>query len=286
MAQNSDTDDKPKDDKPKDDKPKPLLGLSGTQTIGSALAAVTSALVGSFLGVAGTLIGAALGSVIATVGGAIYARTLTTATTIAMKKIPGRRSLAEANGGMLGAAAAAAAATEAEPAVARERRKLAPGTWLKIGAVSAAAFVLAMVGITAVEFGTNKPISNLVRATSTSDSAPAEQTTTLGQFLGGTEPASRNTEQTEEEGEPAAPEEQGTAPAEDSLDGTGTETGGPTGEDPGQPAPEEPGTGEADTTVPEEPAPGTEPAAPEELPAPEPAEPEVPEDGTGSVPGQ
>src|SRR3954462_10354707 len=59
-----------------EDRPKPLLGLSGTQTIGSALGAVTSALVGSFLGMAGTLIGAALGSIIATVGAAVYARTL------------------------------------------------------------------------------------------------------------------------------------------------------------------------------------------------------------------
>ena len=54
-----------------DNKPKPLLGLSGTQTIGSAMAAVTSALVGSFLGVAGTLIGAAIGSIVATVGAAL-----------------------------------------------------------------------------------------------------------------------------------------------------------------------------------------------------------------------
>ena len=36
-------------DSANEDKPKQLLGLSGTQTIGSALAAVTSALVGSFL---------------------------------------------------------------------------------------------------------------------------------------------------------------------------------------------------------------------------------------------
>src|SRR3954471_2783955 len=78
------------EDSAKEDKPKQLLGLSGTQTIGSAMAAVTSALVGSFLGVAGTLIGAALGSVVATVGAALYARTLSSAATVAMRKIPQR----------------------------------------------------------------------------------------------------------------------------------------------------------------------------------------------------
>ena len=75
-------------DSANEDKPKQLLGLSGTQTIGSALAAVTSALVGSFLGVAGTLIGAALGSIVATVGAALYARTLSSAATVALRKIP------------------------------------------------------------------------------------------------------------------------------------------------------------------------------------------------------
>ena len=67
-------------------KPKQLLGLSGTQTIGSALAAVTSAFVGSFLGVAGTLIGAALGSIVATVGAALYARTLSSAAAVAFEE--------------------------------------------------------------------------------------------------------------------------------------------------------------------------------------------------------
>ena len=92
-----------------DDKPKQFLGLSGTQTIGSALAAVTSALVGSFTGAAGTLIGAALGSVVATVGAALYARTLSSAATVAMKKIPqrGRGGLTAGDAEVLSASAPA-----------------------------------------------------------------------------------------------------------------------------------------------------------------------------------
>lgn len=50
------------------------LGVSGTQAIGSALGAVTAAVVLSTLGVAGTLIGAAVSSLVWTFGGAIYTR--------------------------------------------------------------------------------------------------------------------------------------------------------------------------------------------------------------------
>src|ERR687890_1245594 len=52
------------------------LGLSTSQVAGSALAAVSSAVLLSTLGVAGTVIGAAVGSIAATVGSAVYTRTL------------------------------------------------------------------------------------------------------------------------------------------------------------------------------------------------------------------
>lgn len=47
--------------------------VSYAQVAGSALAAVSAAVVASFLGVGGTILGAALGSLIATIGGAVYA---------------------------------------------------------------------------------------------------------------------------------------------------------------------------------------------------------------------
>lgn len=170
-------------DSTSDDKPKQFLGLSGTQTIGSALAAVTSAFVGSFLGVAGTLIGAALGSIIATVGAALYAQTLSSATTIARTKIPRRdRYLVPADEGDAAAAQTAIDDSQAEPATRRITRK----TWIKLGAVSAAAFVLAMVGLTAVEVGTKQPISSLVSSTSGIDDGSTQNTTTLGKALTGT----------------------------------------------------------------------------------------------------
>ena len=52
------------------------LDIDWLKTIAGALAAVSSAVLLSTLGAAGTLIGAALGSVIATVGGAVYAQGL------------------------------------------------------------------------------------------------------------------------------------------------------------------------------------------------------------------
>lgn len=166
-----------------DDKPKQFLGLSGTQTVGSALAAVTSAFVGSFLGVAGTLIGAALGSIVATVGAALYAQTLSSAATMARTRIPRRdRNLLAAEEVEATATPTAIDDSRAEPA----SRRIAPRTWIKLGAVSAAAFVLAMVGLTAVEVGTNQPISSLVSSTSSIEDGAAKHTTTLGNALTGT----------------------------------------------------------------------------------------------------
>jgi hypothetical protein len=52
------------------------IGLSATQLIASGLAAMSSTVVASFFGVAGTVIGAALGSVVAVIGNAVYGYSL------------------------------------------------------------------------------------------------------------------------------------------------------------------------------------------------------------------
>jgi HAMP domain-containing protein len=249
-----------------EDKPKPFLGLSGTQTIGSALAAVTSALVGSFLGVAGTLIGAALGSVVATVGAALYARTLSSATTMALTKIPQRRkhSLHPDNGEVL---AASAPAESDEPQAAPISKRLSPTTWIKVGAVSAAAFVLAMVGVTAVEFGTNRPISSLVSSTSSIDNGAIEHTTTLGKALGG------NTTAPAETDEPAEDVGQGQVEEGAYEEGGLTTNVNPSGGDSGTTGGEEPGANELGDTAPTDLAPETEPTlepVPEVVETPEP----------------
>ncbi|WP_461188693.1 hypothetical protein [Arthrobacter sp. Z4-13] len=236
-----------------EDKPKQFLGLSGTQTIGSALAAVTSALVGSFLGVAGTLIGAALGSIVATVGAALYARTLSSAATVALTKIPQRRrqSLRADDGRLL---AAGAVAGSDKPQAKFAGRRLTPKTWIKVGAVSAAAFVLAMVGLTAVEFGTNQPISSLVSATSSIDDGAAGHTTTLGKALSGTPTGTGEPDQsTEDLGQVPGQVEEGPN-EEDGLTTNGSLGGG----DNGSTGTEEPGANELNDTMPADLAPEIE----------------------------
>jgi len=51
---------------------KKLLDMSATQLVGGALAAMTSAVIGARLGVAGTVIGAAIGSLVAGIAGSLY----------------------------------------------------------------------------------------------------------------------------------------------------------------------------------------------------------------------
>lgn len=59
----------------------PVAGLSWLQLIAGALAAMTSAWVASYLGVAGTVIGAAVGSLVASLASALYIRGLDHGTT-------------------------------------------------------------------------------------------------------------------------------------------------------------------------------------------------------------
>jgi hypothetical protein len=62
---------------PEPDDPKPpKTGLSLTQVVGGALAAMTAAALGSRLSVAGTVVGAALASIVAAVAGALYTSSL------------------------------------------------------------------------------------------------------------------------------------------------------------------------------------------------------------------
>ncbi|AXJ09373.1 hypothetical protein [Arthrobacter sp. PM3] len=245
-----------------DDKPKPFLGLNGPQTIGSALAAVTSALVGSFLGVAGTLIGAALGSVIATVGAALYARTLSSAATVAMKNIPQRRR------GRLpadDALAAVAAGESDEPPAKRVRRPMTPKTWIRVGAVSAAAFVVAMVGLTAVEFGTHKPISSLMSSTSSANGTTGQ--TTLGAAFSGNQTAPDKTDK------PAADPKDVPEQVGDSTKGQGGQTTdvspSPDAGDGGSTGIQGPGAAQSNPTTPADLTPATEQSP---TPAPEPAQ--------------
>src|SRR5690348_5339691 len=117
-------------------------GIDISKTIAGALAAVCAAVVGSYLGVAGTLIGAAVASIVGTLGTEIYARSLT----------KGREKLQTLAPAFVKAPAAVgtppvAAATEEESPshIVAPKPQL---RWKRIALLAGAVFVLAMGSVT------------------------------------------------------------------------------------------------------------------------------------------
>jgi hypothetical protein len=113
--------------------------------LASALAAVTAAVAASFFGVDGTLIGAALGSILVALGETVYARSLTSAHTLA------RRSLLRQVG--TGPAAGEDGASRAHPR---------PLRWRRVAVAAVAAFGIAVGAITGVEAVARQPLASLV----------------------------------------------------------------------------------------------------------------------------
>jgi hypothetical protein len=167
------------------------IGLSPAQVAGSALAAVSGAMLASFAGTTGTIIGTAVGSIVATVGAAIYTwslrrtsaavrRTAAQVRQTALLTGPLPRTVRDGPlraGGKRGKDAGStedgpvadqqATLAEAQRAVdeaaAEEEesvRKALP--WGKLALTSIAVSVLALVGITTFEAVTGQPISSLL----------------------------------------------------------------------------------------------------------------------------
>lgn len=245
---------------------RPRLEINWVQSTGGALAAVSSAVLLSTFGVAGTLIGAAIGSLVITVGGAIYSYSIratrqkvATAQTVAAARIGlaqarVREASAEVAEGTPRATDDAAedlaeaevdldhaqAVLEDEPEEADEgidwRNVLAGLPWKRIAAGATAFFVTAMLVILAFELLTGRAVSSY-----TGGSDPDRRTSIPG--IGG--------------GGDSAPEQPGEQQPE-----------APAGEEDVLPPEDEPD--EAEPTVePTEPAP-SEPVVTEPEPAPEP----------------
>lgn len=123
------------------------------QVVAAAMAAITAALLGSTLGVAGTVAGAGLASVITTLGGELYLRSLQRTKDAALKArvvltVPGRRKVLDP------AEQETVRITQAddeEPS----GRKFKP-RWAVIAGVSVVAFAVALVAITGFEGATGK----------------------------------------------------------------------------------------------------------------------------------
>ncbi|GAA0555052.1 hypothetical protein GCM10010172_42100 [Paractinoplanes ferrugineus] len=126
-------------------------GIDIPKTIAGVLAAVSAAVIGSFLGVAGTLAGAAVASLIGSVGTEIYHRSIDR----------GRKKI---EGTFLAPAAVGTPPVEA----AVEEKPSQPSTpsrirWKRVAMVAGALFVLAMGALTAAELVAGRSIADATR---------------------------------------------------------------------------------------------------------------------------
>jgi hypothetical protein len=168
-SQRTETTDRP-DDSEKESKG---TTLSPVQLTAGALSAVSTAVVASFFGVAGTLIGTALASVISTVSATLYSNSLQK-TNERLRRV--REGLTERQPRVTDAGAAAPA-TRVLPASLDPRRAPAPRRrprWGRVAAYAVGVFAIAMGIVTGVELIGQQPVSALVGASQTSG------TTTLG----------------------------------------------------------------------------------------------------------
>ena len=188
---------------------RPRLEINWVQSSGGALAAVSSAVLLSTFGVAGTLIGAAVGSLVITVGGAFYTYSIKAtrqrvamAQTVAVARIglaqakvrDASDSVTERRPGAADDAADDMAEAEVDLDRARTllegeldeaderppwRSVLGGLPWKRIGMVAVATFVAAMVVIVAFELLTGRAVSSY---TGGSDS---DRRTSIPGFSGG-----------------------------------------------------------------------------------------------------
>ncbi|THJ67949.1 hypothetical protein E8P82_03755 [Arthrobacter echini] len=241
------------------------MKVSWTQAIGSALGAVSSALLLSTLGVAGTLIGAALGSLVITIGGALYSRSLQMTRDRVLRTAERARS---SRGGPSGgpddlsretdAPASPAAAEDAPTAMPREQgiRTL---PWKRILGAGTAIFVVAMTLILAFELTTGRPVSSYTGGSTT------ESGTSIPGFDGLTGPGTGEQEESPQDPQdvtPLDPQQEGSL--RDDTD-EGSVTPGVPGPQQDE-APQDPGPQD---DAPQQEAPGEVPPAPQQQDDPE-----------------
>ncbi len=145
------------------------VDLNLVQVLASALAAVSSAVLLSTVGVAGTIIGAAVGSVAFTVGSAVYSYTI--------RVSRGRVAAAQAAAlGRVQRARRTGRSDELEQAEAElEKAQAAPRTsvrealanlpWKHVGLAAGGVFVAAMVAIVAFELVAGRSVSSITGGT-------------------------------------------------------------------------------------------------------------------------
>ena len=151
--------------------------LSAVQVAASALAAVSSAVVASFFGMAGTLIGAALASVIATVSTALYTESLRK-THDGLKRVIVRQPAPAPSAKE--PAAPGTLPTHLDPR--RAPAKLGTPRWSRVAVYAVAVFVVAMGIVTGIELIGQKPVSALVGNSDSSGSTTLDELTNVSSY--------------------------------------------------------------------------------------------------------
>ncbi|MFI5893444.1 hypothetical protein ACIA5D_25405 [Actinoplanes sp. NPDC051513] len=195
-------------------------GIDIPKTIAGLLAALSAAVIGSYLGVAGTLAGAAVASLIGSVGTEVYQRSIHKGA----KKLQGTFTAAPAAVGT--PPVAAADTTVALPAMNASR----PGTirWKRVAIVAGALFVLAMGTLTAAELISGRSIADATRGgagdRSTVSSIFGDDSGKSGKSEKPAPASSSDSGETPSE----APSEQATPTEQETQQPTGTPTDSPT----------------------------------------------------------
>jgi hypothetical protein len=135
-----------------------LSGINIPKTIAGALAAVCAAVIGSFLGVAGTLIGAAVASIIGSVGTEIYERSLHRGAKKLQTIAPAFIKAPAA----VGTPAVAAATEEDSPSHTVPEGARRQIRWGHVALVAGALFVLAMGTVAIIELYAGRSLATIV----------------------------------------------------------------------------------------------------------------------------
>jgi hypothetical protein len=151
------------------------LQINWLNSAGGALGAVSSAVLLSSLGAAGTLLGAALGSVCVTVGGAVYSHYLRlTRDRVASQALAARRTGRVRELAYAGSVAQPDGHRRTEdpdhtdgPGEERSLARVLQGlAWKRVAVISAALFAVAMALIVAFELSTGRAVSTYTGGTS------------------------------------------------------------------------------------------------------------------------
>lgn len=253
------------------DEQQPKIKFDGVQMIAGALTAVTSAVLLSTVGVAGTLIGVAVGSVLGTVGNAVYShylalskRRVAAAKVLAESRnrrpVPltgdARRHEGSAQEARVQAARAELANAEVDPEAARRggvawREALSGLPWRRIVPIVAVVFVISLGAILVFELAAGRAISSYTGGTD-------ENTRTTISGISRDSDRRQQPDRDRRDREPSTPQQEQEAPPAPGTTPTPTDAPAPSPTPTDTPEPEptpEPPAPLEETEVPTEPTP-------------------------------